>query len=226
MNLDFLTRLYATSIGRKLVMSVTGLFLSAFIMFHLSANLLLLKGAKIFNGFVGIMEKNPALPLLETGLFLIFILHILMGAWVRWEDWKNRPHGYERRKWQGGRTVGSATMLYTAPIILLFLLYHLFTFRFVDHSMGYYEMAVSAFRSQTYVIIYIAGFAALLLHLSHGVQSAFQTLGINHPKYTPWIKIAGWFFAIISVTGFTVIPLYFFFGIDAKTSHFIIEIMH
>lgn len=226
MNVVFLKRFITASIGRKFIMSVTGIALSLFIVFHLTANYLLFQGKDAFNGFVGLMEMNPALPLLETGLFAVFIIHILMGTYVRWEDWKNRRKGYEVEKWQGGRTVGSATMLYTAPLILAFLLYHVFTFRFADHGMGYYQMATSAFRSQTYIVVYIAGFTALFLHLSHGCQSALQTLGINHPKYTPLIKIAGWLFALAALAGFTAIPLYFFFGMDLQSGRIIESVIY
>jgi succinate dehydrogenase / fumarate reductase cytochrome b subunit len=152
-----------------------------------------------------------------VGLLFIFVAHIITGAWVRLEDFINAPRGYEARKWQGGRTIGSATMLYTAAAILAYLAYHLLTFRFVDHSMGFYQMVTSAFRNPVFVSIYIAGSAALALHLSHGMQSAFQTLGLSHPKYTPFIKIGGMLVAL-SMVGFALISVYFLLNIDLKTA--------
>lgn len=217
MDITFLKRFITTSIGRKAVMAVSGLLLGGFMLVHLAGNILLLKGEAAYNGYVDILLSNPVMPLLELGLLFIFIAHIITGVWVRIEDFLNAPRGYEARKWQGGRTVGSATMLYTAAAILAFLAYHLLTFRFVDHSMGFYQMVTSAFRSPVFVTIYIAGATALALHLSHGMQSAFQTLGLSHPKYTPFIKIGGILVAV-SMIGFALIPVYFLLNIDLKTA--------
>ncbi len=198
-------------------MALTGLMLGGFVVVHLAENLLLLKGQAAYNGWVEMLLSNPATPLLELGLLAIFVAHIITGAWVRVEDFLNAPRGYEARRWQGGRTIGSATMLYTAAAILLYLAYHLLTFRFVDHSMGFYEMVTAAFRSPVFVGIYVAGALALALHLSHGMQSAFQTLGVNHPKYTPVIKTAGMIIAV-AMLGFALISVHFLLNMDLKAA--------
>jgi len=198
-------------------MAASGLLLGGFMLVHLAENLLLFKGEAAYNGWVDLLLSNPATPLLEIGLLFIFVAHIITGVWVRVEDFLNAPRGYEARKWQGGRTVGSATMLYTAAAILAYLVYHMLTFRFVDHSMGFYQMVTSAFRSPVFTAIYIAGSVALALHLSHGMQSAFQTLGLNHPKYTPLIK-AGGLLVAIAMTGFALISLYYLAGLDLKAA--------
>ncbi|MBI4657170.1 MAG: succinate dehydrogenase cytochrome b subunit [Elusimicrobia bacterium] len=211
MNIKYLLRFITTSIGRKMLMALTGLMLIGFIFFHLVMNVLLFKGSGVYNGAVGLIT-TPVTPIMEMGLFAIFIWHIFMGTWVRIEDWLNRPTGIERN-WHGGRTIGSATMLYTAIILLAFFAYHVMVFRFGDHSRGMYEMVSSAFKNSFYVAIYIAGAIALVLHLSHGFQSAFQTLGINHPKYTPFIKTAGWLTAAIMIL-FALLPVYFLLGFD------------
>ena len=217
MDITFIKRLIATSIGRKAVMAASGLLLGGFVVVHLAENLLLFKGEAAYNGWVDMLLSNPVTPLLEIGLLFIFIAHIITGIWVRVEDFLNAPSGYEARKWQGGRTIGSATMLYTAAAILAYLVYHMLTFRFVDHSMGFYQMVTYAFRDPVFVAVYVAGAAALALHLSHGMQSAFQTLGLNHPKYTPFIKIGGLLVAV-SMTGFALISVYYLLGIDIKAA--------
>jgi succinate dehydrogenase / fumarate reductase cytochrome b subunit len=218
MNITFIKRLVLTSIGRKAVMAVTGLMLGGFMLFHLAENLLLFKGEVAYNNWVDILLSNPLLPLIELGLAAVFLAHIGAGVWVRLEDWLNAPRGYEaRRKWQGGRTVGSATMLYTAILILLYLAYHLLTFRFVDHSIGFYQMVTSAFRSPAFVAVYVGGALALVLHLTHGLQSAFQTLGVNHPKYTPLIKIVGFIVALMMI-GFALISVYYLLNLDLKAA--------
>jgi succinate dehydrogenase / fumarate reductase cytochrome b subunit len=217
MNITFIKRLIFTSIGRKAVMAITGLMLGGFMLFHLGENLLLFKGEVAYNNWVDFLLSNPLLPLIELGLLAVFLAHIIAGTWVRLEDWLNAPSGYEARNWQGGRTIGSATMLYTAILILAYLAYHMLTFRFVDHSIGFYQMVTSAFRKPMFVAIYVGGAVALVLHLSHGLQSAFQTLGVNHPKYTPLIKIAGWLVAITMV-GFALISVYFLLNLDIKAA--------
>lgn len=198
-------------------MAASGLLLGGFVLVHLAENLLLFKGEAAYNGWVDMLLANPVTPFLEVGLLLIFIAHIVTGAWVRVEDFLNAPAGYEARNWQGGRTVGSATMLYTAAAILAYLVYHMLTFRFTDHSMGFYQMVTYAFRDPVFVAIYVAGAAALALHLSHGMQSAFQTLGLNHPKYTPYIKLLGLLVAV-SMTGFALISVYYLLGIDIRAA--------
>jgi len=216
-NITFIKRLITTSIGRKAVMAATGLLLGAFMLVHLAENMLLFKGEIAYNGWVDFLLANPVTPVLECGLLLLFVAHIIAGIWVRLEDFINSPRGYEARKWQGGRTLGSATMLYTAAAILAYLAYHMLTFRFVDHSMGFYQMVTGAFRSPVFVTVYVSGSAALALHLSHGMQSAFQTLGLSHPKYTPLIKIGGMAVAVAMV-GFALISLYFMLGLDIKAA--------
>ena len=224
MNYQFLLRMIKTSIGRKQLMAVTGLLLSLFMLIHLAENLLLFKGEEWYNGWVDILLSNPLTIFLEIGLLIVFLIHIIMGVWVRWEDWVNsRKRKYEIIKWQGGRTIGSSTMLYTAIALLIYLVFHLLHFKFTDHSMGFYQMVTTAFRSKLFVSIYIAGSIALALHLSHGFQSAFQTLGINHEKYNFYIKVAGWIVAILMV-GFAMISLYYLFGLDLKSAENVIEI--
>ncbi len=215
MNLVFLRRIITTSIGRKMIMALTGLLLVGFVSFHLMSNLVLLNGQEAYNAYVAHLESVPFLVFMEIGLFSLFLTHIFMGIYVRWEDYRNSPSGYDKRNWQGGRTIGSATMLYTAATILIFLVYHIFTFRFADHSMGFYEMVTTAFKDPIYVTIYVIGSLAMILHLSHGVQSIFQTLGINHLKYTPFIKCGGWLIALTMVI-FALLPLIFLFGLESR----------
>ncbi len=213
MNLVFLRRIITTSIGRKLIMAVTGLLLVGFVSFHLMSNLVLLNGQEAYNTYVEHLTGVPFLLFIEIGLLSLFLIHIIMGAYVRWEDFRNSPKNYEKRNWQGGRTIGSATMLYTAATILIFAAYHVFTFRFSDHSVGFYEMVTTAFRDPVYVTIYVMGALAMILHLSHGVQSIFQTLGINHLKYTPFIKLGGWIIAL-AMAAFAMLPLIFLFEFE------------
>lgn len=216
MNYLFLFRMIKTSVGRKQLMAVTGLLIASFLFIHLAGNLLLFKGEDWYNGWSEVLIANPLTIYIEIGLLFLFIIHITMAVWVRTEDLINASYRkYDMSRWHGGRTIGSATMLYTAIIILVYLLFHLIHFRFADKSVGVYQMVVSAFRSPLFVSIYIIGSVALAIHLSHGFQSAFQTLGINHIKYNIYIKIAGYLVAVCMAL-FAAISLYFYFGLDLR----------
>ncbi|MFH1619395.1 MAG: succinate dehydrogenase cytochrome b subunit [bacterium] len=208
MNISWIVRLVTSSVGRKFFMAVSGLALIGFVAMHLAGNLLLLKGEADYNHYSELLLGNPLIRPAEIALACIFLVHIICGIWVRIEDWRARPVGYVKRKWEGGRTVGSATMLYTGILMLFFLGYHAVTFRFGDQSKGMYMMVFLAFRNPVYVCIYVLTALALLVKFSHGFQSAFQTMGFNHPKYTPWIKLAGWLLALAMI-GFAAIPLWF-----------------
>lgn len=216
MNFRFALRLAGSSLGRKTLMAVSGLALAFFMLVHLAENLLLFKGEGAYNGWVDFLLSNPLIPLLELGLLAVFMVHIVFGLWVRYEDWINsRDRNYAVSKAQGGRTLGSATMLYTAFALLAYLFYHMIHFRFADHSMGFYQMVTEAFRNKIFVSVYVAGALALALHLSHGFQSAFQTLGLNHDKYRALIKTAGLLVAV-SMVLFACISVYFLLGLDSK----------
>ncbi len=218
MNLRFALRLFTSSLGKKTVMALSGLALTFFMLVHLAENLLLLKGEAAYNGWVDFLLSNPLIPLAELGLLAVFLAHIITGLWVRYENYKAAGFSkYEESKSQGGRTIGSATMIYTAFALLAYLIYHMMHFRFADHSIGFYQMVTEAFRNKVFVAIYVAGALALALHVSHGFQSAFQTLGLNHDKYFSFIKTAGYITALF-MTLFAMLSLYFLLGLDAKFS--------
>jgi len=216
MHLQFILRMFRTSVGRKVLMALSGLALAGFMLIHLAENMLLFKGESFYNGWVDFLLSNPITIYLEIGLLLLFMLHIIMGVWVRYEDWINsRGRKYEKINWQGGRTIGSATMLYSAIALLIYLGYHMLTFRFVDHSIGFYQMVTTAFRDKIFVVIYVGGAFALFLHLSHGFQSAFQTLGLNHEKYNFYIKVLGYIVSTLMLL-FAFISVFYLFNLDLK----------
>ena len=219
MKYPFILRMIKSSIGRKQLQAITGLLLAVFVIWHLAANLLLLKGEEWYNGLIDkVLYSFPyALYVIEIGLFTVFLIHIFIGLWLRYENWMNsRVRKYSITKWHGGRTVSSSTMLYTALVMFAYLIFHLLHFKFTDHSMGFYQLVTSAFRNTMYVGIYTFAFLALGLHMSHGIQSAFQTLGINHEKYNQFIRILSYIIAAILFAGFTFVAAYFYLGLDIK----------
>ena len=201
---DFLT----SSIGKKVQMAVTGLLLCGFLVAHLAGNLFLFKSRDAFNAYATGLEHNPLLPAAEIGLLVMFALHIVMAIWTRIDNKRARPQGYELYRSSGGRTWGSATMTYSALLLLAFLIVHLKSFRFSEEEGDLYTLVIRAFQNPWYSGFYVVAMGALALHLSHGFQAGFQTLGLNHPKFTPAVKCAGLAFALVVSIGFASIPLW------------------
>ena len=202
-----------SSIGKKIMVALTGILLSGFLITHLAGNLFLFAGEGAFNHYAEVLESNPLLPAAEIGLLVLFLVHIVLAARATLANRAARPQGYEVYKGKGARTPGSRSMAITGTLILAFLIVHLKTLRFNEdgETAGMYRLTTGLFLNPIYSGFYIASLLALGVHLSHGFQSAFQTLGLNHPRYTPWIKRLGLIFALLITVGFGSMPLYFGF---------------
>lgn len=189
-------------------MALTGLLLCGFLVAHLAGNLLIFDSSDAFNSYAKALEENPLLPLAEMGLLALFALHIATGLWV-WAGSRGARGGrYAVRASAGGSSWGSATMIASGVLLAAFVVVHVRTFRFAEDRSDLYELVLEAFRSRPYALFYVAAMAALALHLSHGFQSAFQTLGASHPRLTPALRGFGWLFAAGVAAGFASIPLW------------------
>ena len=219
----------STSVGRKVVLAITGLLLCGFLVAHLAGNLLLYvpDAGHSYNEYAHALHKQVALlAVAEVGLFGLFIAHIVIALQVSAENRAARKVGYAvTRSKQEGRYAAEGYrpdtwMLVTGIVVLGFILLHLVDFKFECRDQAFYETAAGSKLEpfdkakallSTSNLITIVGYAfgcfALLAHLAHGFQSAFQTLGINHPKYTPLIKLVGLLFAIAIGVGFASFPL-------------------
>jgi succinate dehydrogenase / fumarate reductase cytochrome b subunit len=223
--MNWLTRLLTSSLGQKLIMSLTGLFLILFLIVHLTGNLQLLAddGGKSFNIYAAFMSHNPFIRFISIGLYAFIILHSIQGIYLWRSNRLAKGTLYKSGK-VAGATWASKNMALLGILIFAFLCLHMgdfwFKMRFTDQLAmviypGHHEAVQDiysrvniAFQQPWLVIIYITGTIALGIHLAHGFQSAFQTLGWNHKKYTPLIKWLGWLYAILVPSGFAVIPLY------------------
>lgn len=199
------------SLGKKQCVAVTGLALCAFLVVHLAGNLLLFAGKDAFNSYAAALEHLALLPAAEIGLLLTFAVHIAFAARVTLDNFKARPVRYAVKRWEGGRTWGSATMWLSGPIVLAFLIVHLLQFRFADRGdRTLYDMVAAAFQSLPYVAWYAFAAWVLALHVSHGFQSAIRTLGMAHPKYTPAAIWASRLFALLVGVGYSTIPIWMY----------------
>jgi len=208
--MNWLIQTLWSSVGRKLLMAVTGLCFCIFLMGHLLGNLTIYAGNEAFNAYAQRLHAlGPLLTLAELGLLLFAIIHVATGLSLFYQNFKARPTRYKIQKRGGGRTIGSATMPYTGILLLGFIVLHLLNFHFVDKSQTTIaHIVTSAFSNPLYVIGYVAAMIVAALHVRHGFWSAFQTLGANHPKYMPAIMGLSIVLGLIVGFGFGLLPLY------------------
>jgi succinate dehydrogenase / fumarate reductase cytochrome b subunit len=210
--MNWITGTLGSSIGKKLLMSITGLSFIGFLAAHLAGNLTIYGGKDAFNGYAEHLHAlGPVLTVAELVLLTLFLVHVITGVILFLQNLKARPKRYAVNKTAGGRTFGSATMPYTGALLLAFIVFHLLNFSFVDKTdTTIFNIVSSAFSSPLYVVIYILAMVVAAVHVSHGFWSAFQTVGANHPKYMPLIQTVGIAFAVVVGIGFGFLPIYIF----------------
>lgn len=211
--MNWLLDIIESSIGKKLLMALTGLGFCVFLFGHLAGNLTIYGGKDAFNSYAEHLHSlGPILTVAEIGLLIFAMVHILSGIFLFWGNLKARPQRYVMKKSAGGRTIGSRTMPYTGFLVLLFVIFHLMNFHFVDKTnTTIFQIVQNAFSDPIYVGIYVAAMLVVGIHVSHGFWSAFQTLGANHPKYMPLIKGLSICFSLIVGMGFGFLPIYLLF---------------
>jgi succinate dehydrogenase / fumarate reductase cytochrome b subunit len=208
-----------SSLGKKLIMAVTGLFLYIYLIIHLIANLFLLAPTgEPFNVYAEFMASNFNIPvrIIEIVLFIAFIYHITNGIRLWFINRSARGIDYKVKNRSANSTFYSRFMIQSGIVIFIFLILHLLDF-FIPSRLGYlgatmYDAAVMKFSHTWWSIIYIVAMILLAFHLVHAFQSGFQTLGLRHTKYTPFIKGFGVVFSILICAAFALIPFYFLLG--------------
>ena len=202
-----------SSIGKKLMMAVTGLSFIGFLAGHLAGNLTIYGGGDAFNSYAEHLHSLGILVnVAEVVLLSLFTVHVLCGLWLFWQNNQARPLDYSVNRNPGGKTIGSATMPYTGLLILAFIVFHLINFHFVDKTnTTIFQIVSTAFQNPVYVGVYVLAMVVVALHVSHGFWSLFQTLGFNHPKYMPAITAGGWILSVIFGLGFGFLPIYIAF---------------
>lgn len=221
-----LLEIYRSTIGKKIIMAVTGIVLVLFVIGHMTGNL------KMFMGFdpaIGDFKMDeyarflreigtPLLPhgvalwIARIGLIICLVLHVVMGIQLSLRNKIAKPIDYRSQSY-GASTIASRTMIYGGPIILVFVIFHLLHMTFgTVHTNGFVEGQVYAnvyrgFQTWVIVFVYIAAMAVLGFHLYHGAWSVFQSLGINSPKLSPTFKLVAKLIAIILFVGFSAVPI-------------------
>lgn len=222
--MNWFSRLLTSTLGRKVMMAITGLFLILFLVVHLIGNLQLLKHdqGESFNIYAKFMTSNPLIKVISYVNYTAILVHV---AWAFMLTKINRdargPVGYEVMKNSSAWT--SRNMGILGTLIFIFLVIHLRGFwaqmHWGDIDIAIYEgkpykdlfkVVDEAYSSLSYVALYVIAMCVLAFHLWHGFASAFQTLGLNHLKYNPIIKFVGRAFAIIVPALFALIPIWMY----------------
>ena len=216
-----------SSIGRKFLMGLTGLFLISFLIVHASINSMIWfnDGGVTFNKYAHFMGTNLIVRTLEIGLFFGLILHIVDGLLLYKRNRDARPVKYAYNNESANSPWYSRSMALLGTLILLFLVVHLGNFwvktRFTgveqygldaEHQENLFAMMQQVFQSQVIVGIYLVGCFSLFWHLLHGFKSAFQSLGLNHVKYNEAIVVIGIAFSIIVPVIFALMPVTIMLG--------------
>jgi succinate dehydrogenase / fumarate reductase cytochrome b subunit len=210
--MNWITGTLGSSIGKKLMMAITGISFCGFLTAHLAGNLTIYGGKEAFNSYAEHLHAlGPLVTVAEIGLLAFALVHVITGLVLFLGNLKARPVRYAVNKSAGGRTLGSATMPYTGVILLAFIVLHLINFHFVDKTdTTIFNIVSNAFGNPVYVVIYIVAMIVAAIHVSHGFWSAFQTIGANHPKYMPLIRTLSIVFAVVVGVGFGFLPIYIF----------------
>ncbi|MBI4245390.1 MAG: succinate dehydrogenase cytochrome b subunit [Planctomycetes bacterium] len=212
-----INQLSSSSVGKKIIMSITGIFLCLFLVVHLSGNFLLFKndGGAAFNHYSEFMSTNIFIRIGEIILFIGILAHIIDALVLTIKNKQARPIQYFMTDPSANTAFTSRFMAITGLTVLIFLVIHLRTFmvehRFYEAKETMFDSVKTAFENPYYSSLYIVAMVLLGFHLHHGFQSSFQSLGINHNKYTPLIKKLSLLFSIIIPFGFATMPAYFYF---------------
>lgn len=215
--------LFNSSIGRKIAMGLTGLFLISFLLVHCGVNAMIFfnDGGETFNAAAEFMGTNWLIRTMEVVLFAGLLWHIFQGLYLWNDNARKRKEKYGKSAGNENSTWYSRSMGLLGTLLLLFLIIHLKHFwvnsRFTDlitsgESDLYAEMK-TVFQEPWVVAVYVLGCISLAYHLMHGFKSAFQSLGINHPAYNPIIASLGTGFSIVVSLLFAAMPLAMHFGI-------------
>lgn len=224
--MKWLLELFSSTLGRKLLVALTGIFLILFLAVHLAGNLQLLRddGGRAFNVYAEFMSSNPLIQTVSKLNFFFILLHIVVTLLLAVKNRQARgPVGYAITS-RKSSPWASRNMAVLGTLILIFIVIHLKDFYAKMHWGGVptvnydgkevrdlYTLVGVWFAKDWYVALYCFCMAALAFHLWHGFASAFQTLGLNHMKYNPVIDFVGKSFAVIVPALFALIPLWMFF---------------
>lgn len=210
---------FSSSVGTKLLIGITGLLLFLYLVLHLAGNALIFAGSDAYNAYAHRLISNPLLVPAEIGLLVVFLVHIYKTVRMFLANRAARPAGYEKRAGAGHtsrKSLASTTMIATGLFLAVFLVIHVRQFKFgsyyqtisPDPIRDLYRTEVEVFTQGLWVVFYVVSMVFVGMHLRHGIASALQSVGFDHPLYTRRLTAWSLVFAIIIAGGLAVIPIW------------------
>ena len=215
------------SVGRKVLMGVTGFFMFFFVTVHLLGNSTIFIGPGALNTYAEKLHSlGPLVWIFRGFMFLMLAIHVWFGIRLTLENSAANPEKYAVSK-KLKATFAGETMIWTGVLLLSFLVYHLlqFTVRVTPDILpdavanrpgDVYKMVLTSFRITPISLIYVAAMVTLFLHLSHGIQSIFQTVGCSNDKTLPKVTMLGNLISVLFLVGYSAIPVLILAGILTK----------
>jgi succinate dehydrogenase / fumarate reductase cytochrome b subunit len=212
---------FGSSIATKLIIGATGLGLFIYLIIHVGGNLMVFFGPAFFNKYAYTLEGNPLIPVIEIGLLAVFLIHIFKTIQMYLGNRAARPVKYIQKKFAGRpsrKTIASSTMIVSGLWLLVFLIIHVKAFRYGTEypwpagGRDLYRLERENFANPLMVAFYVLSMVVVGSHLWHGISSGVQSLGLDHPRWTPFVLNAAKVFAVLIAGGFIVIALWAHFA--------------
>ena len=215
-------RLFSSSVGTKLLIGATGAALVVYMVLHLAGNALIFAGPEVFNEYSHTLISNALIIPIEIGLLAIFLVHIYKAVRMYMANTVARPVAYGKKEMAGHtsrKSFASSTMIWSGLFILVFVIIHVKQFKFgswyqtvSDNAVrDLFRTEVEVFQNPLWVVVYVVATLLVGLHLRHGIASAFQSLGLDHPVYTRRLTWLGIGFAVLIGVGLATIPVWVYF---------------
>ncbi|MGE0392194.1 MAG: succinate dehydrogenase cytochrome b subunit [Vicinamibacterales bacterium] len=213
------SRPFASSVGTKLLVGITGLFLFIYLLVHIAGNLVVFAGPDTFNLYAGALSANPIIIVIEIVLLTAFLTHAVRAVAMTLRNRGARPVAYVVKKPAGGKSrksFASTTMIVSGVWLLVFVVLHVYGFKFApapmtaDGHRDLYALEMGYFSNPALVAFYVLTMGIVGMHLFHGISSAFQSLGLDHPVWTPRILMFGKVAASLIAALFILIALWAF----------------
>lgn len=212
-------RVFSSTVGTKLLIGLTGILLFAYLITHLAGNAIIFFGQDAFNEYAHTLISNPLIVPIEIGLLLIFLLHIYKTLRNWFANQSARPIGYAKKEMAGHtsrKSIASSTMIASGLITMFFVLVHVKQFKYgtfylvegLDEVRDLYRTEIEVFSNPFWVAFYVVCTLIVGLHLRHGIASGFQSLGLDHPRYTRRLVLWGIVGAVIIAGGLATIPVW------------------
>ena len=209
---------FSSSVGTKVLIGITGFALFLYLVIHIAGNLLVFFGPAVFNQYAYMMEeRNPLLPVIELLLLAVFLVHIYKTVRMFLSNQSARPVRYAQKKPAGPpsrKSLASSTMIVSGLWLLAFLIVHVKAFRFSptypwgDGGRDLYRQEMENLSNPFVAGFYVLSMIVVGSHLWHGISSALQSLGLDHPRWTPRVLTAGKLFAVAIAGAFIVIAVW------------------